>query len=78
MVNCAAIDCSNITISNKKKNESISFYKLPKENARRKLWISKLNRENLPKDENIFICHMHFEDHCFERDLRVSSLNLAS
>jgi len=48
MVHCAAIDCTNS--SSKKNDENISFFKLPKD-SRRKIWIVKLKRENLPKDE---------------------------
>lgn len=59
MVHCAAIDCTNS--SSKKKDENISFFKLPKD-SRRKIWIAKLKRENLPRDEHV---------HCFKRDLKV-------
>ena len=52
MVHCAAIDCTNSS-SNKKNDESISFFKLPKDPERKKLWISKLKSENLPKEENV-------------------------
>ena len=69
MVHCAAIDCTNS--SSKRKDESISFFKLPKDPERKKLWISKLKRENLPKEENIYVCHFHFDATYFKRDFRV-------
>ena len=72
MVHCAAIDCTNC--SSKKNDESISFFKLPKDPERKKLWISKLKRENLPKEENIYVCHFHFDSSCSKRDFRVSSI----
>ena len=72
MVHCAAIDCTNS--SGKKNDESISFFKLPKDPERKKLEISKLKCENLPKEENIYVCHFHFDSSCFKRDFRVSSI----
>ena len=53
MVHCAAIDCANS--SSKNNDESISFFKLPKNPERKKSWISKLKSENLPKEENIYV-----------------------
>ena len=41
------------------------------ERNRKKIWISKLKRKHLPKEENVFVCHHHFEDSCFQRDIRV-------
>ena len=38
------------------------------------LWISKLKRENLPKAENIYLHHFHFDNSCFKRGFRVSSI----
>ena len=70
-VHCPAIDCTNS--SGKKDDESISFFKLPKDPERKKLWISKVKCENLLKEENIFVCHFHFDSSCFKRDFRVSS-----
>ena len=55
---------------------SISFFKLPKEPEWKKLWISKLKRENVPKEENICMCHFHFDSSCFKRDFRGSSIIL--
>lgn len=69
MVHCAAIDCTNS--SSKKNDENISFFKLPKD-SRKNIWIAKLKRENLPKDENVYVCHLHFEEASFKRDLKVS------
>ena len=69
MVHCAAIDCSNS--SSKRNDEKISFFKLPKDINLKKIWIAKLKRENLPREENIYVCHFHFEEECFQRDLKV-------
>ena len=72
MVHCAAINCTNS--SSKKSNYIFSFFKLPKDPKRRKFWIAKLKKANLPKDENV--CHEHFEENCFQRDLRVNYIFL--
>ena len=72
MVHCAPIDCTNS--SSKNNDESISFFKLPKDPERKKLWISKLKRENLAKEENIDVCHFHFDSSYCKRDFRVSSI----
>ena len=67
MVYCAAVGCNSSTDQKKR----ISFYRLPREKSIKKAWIAKLRRENLPKD--VRVCHLHFEEHCFERDLKVSN-----
>ena len=61
------------TVQVKKDDESISFFKLPKDPEWKK-WISKLKCNNLPKEENIYVCHFHFDISCFKRDFRVSSI----
>ena len=68
MVHCVAVDCVNNTRGG---NKNISFYRLPRDNSLKKIWIQKIKRENLPNQENIRLCHLHFEDSCFERDLKV-------
>ena len=60
MVHCVVVDCVNNTRGG---NKNITFYRLPE--------IQKIKRENLPMQENIRLCHLHFEDSCFERDLKV-------
>lgn len=68
MVHCCAVDCFN---NSKANDNGISFYKLPRDHKLKKIWITKIKRTNLPKEENIRICHLHFADECFERDLKV-------
>ena len=65
---CIAVDCNSNTFkSNRDKN--VSFYGLPKDENLKKRWLQNIKRENLPKDKKI--CHLHFEEHCFKRDLKV-------
>ena len=68
MVHCVAVDCVNNTRGG---NKNISFYRVPRDNSLKKIWIQKIKRENLPNQENIRLCHLHFEDSCFERDLKI-------
>ena len=73
MVHCAAIDCTNN--SSKQNGDRLSFFKFPRDPNRKKIWISKLKRKHLLKEENVFVCHHHFEDSCFQSDLRVRILS---
>ena len=73
MVHSAAIDCTNS--SSKQNDDRLSFFKLPRDPNLKKIWISKLKLKHLPKEENVFVCHHHLEDSCFQRDLRVRILS---
>ena len=33
-----------------------------------------MKRENLPKEENMYVCHFHFDSNWIIRDFRVSSI----
>ena len=71
MVHCAAVNCNN----NKYKagqNTGVSFYHLPKDKALKEKWLINLKRENPPND--VRLCHLHFEDSCFKRDLEVTRI----
>ena len=62
---CAAVNCNK---RNDKKKGYV-LYCLPKDEKLRKAWIINLKRENLPEDTRV--CHLHFEESCFKRDLEV-------
>jgi len=68
---CSAFGCTNKW----EPNSAISFHRLPKKSRNeelRKKWLQNIKREGiLPKDENFFICSVHFEEDCFKRDLKV-------
>ena len=70
MVNCAIVGCSN---NSRKDVGCISYYRLPKNDMLKKTWLIKIGRDksNLPKEDNIRICHVHFTEECFKRDLEV-------
>lgn len=72
MVYCSAVNCkSNSSARTKEDREGISFYRLPRDNTLKKTWLNNMKRENAPKDDSIRLCHLHFEEQCFERDLKV-------
>ena len=69
MVHYVAVGCSSDT----RGKDKVSFFRLPKGGNLKKIWLQKNKRENIPKEENIRLCHLHFEYEYFERDLKVRS-----
>lgn len=73
MVSCSAVGCNSRSKTKKNQEaESVSFFSLPKDNNLRKIWVSKIKRDDLPKDTRI--CHLHFTEDSFQRDLKVSTV----
>ena len=73
VASCAALDCKN----NRDKRPDLSYHRIPANKPENKLirqrWIQNIRREPpLPKDENFFVCSLHFEKSCYERDMQVS------
>lgn len=67
---CIAVGCnSNTFMANRERN--ISFYGLPKDATLKKKWLQNIKSENLPKYKKL--CHLHFTEDCFERDLKVTT-----
>lgn len=77
MVYCAAVGCDNNTFK-KNRKLNISFFSLPRDEDLKKKWITNVKRKILPKEENIRICHEHFEESCFKRDLQVCNINIVN
>ena len=71
MVYCSAVGCQNNSSKKKEQPQEISFYRLPHDVNLKKEWINNLKRANVPKEETVRVCHIHFEENCFERDLKV-------
>ena len=65
---CAAVGCNNNTFK-QNRVKGVSFYGLPKEKTLRKRWIQNIRRKNMPANPKL--CHQHFEEDCFKRDLKV-------
>ena len=67
MVGCAAVACKNNS-SFKTSNgaESLSFYRLPRDSKLKRMCLANIKRLSYPKEENVRVCHLHFEETCFE------------
>ena len=66
---CVVVGCNNNTFK-KNRDKDVSFFRIPKDGSLKRRWVQNIKRENLPKDPKI--CHLHFEESCFKRDLQVS------
>ena len=72
MVHCVAVGCSSSSESGGKKetkdDSTVSFFQIPKEPTLRVVWLKNIKRKNLPSDtgKNITLCHLHFENDCFQ------------
>ena len=54
-----------------KKDCNVSFFRLPRDEKLKKVWLNNLKSENQPREENIRLCSLHFEKDSLERDLKV-------
>ena len=72
MVTCGAVGCGNSS-STKLTATVKGWHPVPTNDLTlRKNWLAKMKREPpYPKDENFVLCGLHFEEKCFERDLKV-------
>ena len=74
MPSCSAFGCTNRSSQNK----TLRFHQIPGEGRNkqlRKQWLNNIRRVgDLPKDKSFYICSEHFENDCYERDLKVSAL----
>ena len=66
---CVVVGCNNNTFK-KNRDKDVSFFRIPKDGSLKRRWVQNIKRENLPKDPKI--CHLHFEESYFKRDLQVS------
>ena len=53
------------------KKDCNSFFRLPRDEKLKKVWLNNLKSENQPREENISLCSLHFEKDSLERDLKV-------
>ena len=69
---CAAVGCTN-----NRQNCKYSFFSLPKDKKLAAKWKAKVKRDKkLPKDENFYLCELHFETQCIERDMQSELLKI--
>ena len=66
MVNCFVPGCVNYSA----KSNGISYHKLPRDTRRRKAWLERIRRTNMPPLENCYVCSEHFSEESFEVNLR--------
>ena len=65
---CGAVNCTNNSYVPGR--EKVSLFGLPHDEALKKQWLQNTKRENPTK--SMKLCHRHFKDDCFKRDLQVS------
>ena len=65
---CVALGCNN-NIFKMNRGKDVSFSRIPKDGNLKRRWVQNIKRQNLLKDPKI--CHLHFEESCFKRDLQV-------
>lgn len=69
MVNCCVPGCTNYSAKTAK-TADISYHKFPSDKQRRKAWLERIRRSNMPPVQNCYVCSAHFSPSCFELDLR--------
>ena len=69
MVNCCVPGCVNYSA----KSNGISYHKFPRDTQRRKAWLERIRRANMPPLENCYVCSEHFSAESFEVDLRAQN-----
>ena len=65
---CSAHDCTN-----RYGMEGLLWKKIPRDKILKWAWKEKIKRQVLPKE--IWLCSKHFDNECFERDLKTELLN---
>lgn len=67
MVHCIAFGCKNKDEASKK---GISFFRLPKDIIRRRIWLQSLRLKNPPDTDNVRVCSEHFKADSYVRDMQ--------
>lgn len=66
MVNCCVPGCTNYSA----KTVDVSYHKIPSDKQRRKAWLDRIRRSNMPQVQYSYVCSDHFLPSCFQSDLR--------
>ena len=72
MVSCVVPGCNNYSAKTKKAGDTVSYFHIPLDH-RKKAWLDRIRRTNLPPLENCHVCSEHFLPSCFDPDLRAQS-----
>ena len=71
MVYCTVVGCYNHSNENNT-TKKISYFRLLSDESLRRTWLSKIKRQDLSANyDSIRVCHVHFEEDQFQRDLQV-------
>ena len=70
MTLCVAVGC-NCNSFTKDQMKGLKFFRLPKDDNLKEKWLQNIKKEILPKTPTL--CQLHFEEHCFKRDLEVNN-----
>lgn len=73
---CAVALCTNSLQATKKKNQSISYHKFPKDSKLSNLWINACRRKDDWNYKTSTVCSVHFIENDFEVDLRSQLMNI--
>ncbi|XP_022797740.1 THAP domain-containing protein 5-like [Stylophora pistillata] len=66
MVNCCVPGCTNYSA----KTTNVSFHKIPPDKQRRKAWLERIRRLNMPLLQYSYVCSDHFSASCFQSNLQ--------
>ena len=69
MGSCIVPGCNNYSAKTKKAGDTVSYFHILLDH-RKKAWLDRIRRTNLPLLENCHVCSEHFLPSCFEPDLR--------
>ena len=74
MVYCAAFNCNNDSRETKGSVPPIHYHVFATEESILKQWLAKISRADLVVTKNSRLCSRHFDDECYERDLKAELL----
>lgn len=66
MVNCCVPGCTNYS----PKTEDVTYHRIPSDKQRRKAWLDRIRRSNMPQVQYSYVCSDHFLPSCYELNLR--------
>lgn len=61
MQQCKVFDClTNSQDHRRLANDSVSFYKLPRDSYFRRIWLENCGRDGETNTDNFYVCDLHF------------------
>ena len=69
MVNLCVPGCTN-SLAKTSKTADISYHKFPSDKQRRKTWLERIRRSNMPPMQYSYVSSNHFLPSCFEVNIR--------